>query len=294
MDIDIPRRTELSPTATLAKVTEPVADDFFLFAVESHTGDDIRGYPFATLYFADDNTLQIKSQCQQTLSVQPGEVVYIPPRNFHSVEGLAPDCHCRCLYIKLDKLFNLLAPSHYSEPLKSLLFSTQVTRIRSLGRALMITNIFDEMVNSFDLAHISSIIEIIRLLSDGDHEFLLLAQSKSQRETQFSVALIQLFQQSPAARLDICSLSKRFCMSRSTFSRMVRKTMGMSFHSWLLQQKILLAQTQLHQTDVRIQDLVAQLGFSSASHFSKAFRDHTGLSPSAYREKVHCDSQNRP
>lgn len=271
--------------SSLQPVQKPSAEeDFFLFSVESSSDEAPHSFAFALLYFADHSSMQVMTNSGQITLLGPGEVVYIPPRTLHSVCRQNSPEPCRSLQIKLDKLFNLLAPSHYCKPLESLLFDNQIKVIRSLGRSLMITNIYDEMVNSFDLAHISSIIEIIRLLSDGDHEILAQAQYKSLRETQFCIALNQLLQHSPAAKLDIDSLSKRFCMSKSTFSRTVKKTMGMSFHAWVLHQKILMAQNQLRNSDIRIQDLVSQLGFSSASHFSKAFRDHTGLSPKAYRE----------
>jgi AraC-like DNA-binding protein len=49
---------------------------------------------------------------------------------------------------------------------------------------------------------------------------------------------------------------------------------------------MLLAQRDLRSSDTRIRSLALQLGYSSESAFSSAFKRHVGESPLSYRSKV--------
>ena len=72
-------------------------------------------------------------------------------------------------------------------------------------------------------------------------------------------------------------------MSKSTFCRTVRKNLGLPFHHWLLDKKIRLACLYLQQSDQSVQSIAVQLGFSSATYFTKVFKKHVGHTPSSFR-----------
>jgi len=92
-----------------------------------------------------------------------------------------------------------------------------------------------------------------------------------------------MFQRDPAMTCDIDTLSNHFFMSKSTFNRLVKKSMGLPFHAWILQQKMLIASTKLLESEDSVQALSGLLGFSSASHFAKVFKDYFKVTPSKYR-----------
>ncbi|MEM7714642.1 MAG: AraC family transcriptional regulator, partial [Cyanobacteria bacterium P01_A01_bin.68] len=59
---------------------------------------------------------------------------------------------------------------------------------------------------------------------------------------------------------------------------------GFSPHKYLILQRIESAKNLLHQNKLSIAEISYQLGFTSQSHFTTAFRKITGITPKCYRD----------
>jgi AraC-like DNA-binding protein len=70
-------------------------------------------------------------------------------------------------------------------------------------------------------------------------------------------------------------------MSRRSFTRLFRQQTGMSFSAWRQQACLLAALTRLGGGDP-ITQVAVDLGYSSASAFTAAFRRVLGAAPSRY------------
>jgi AraC-like DNA-binding protein len=75
-------------------------------------------------------------------------------------------------------------------------------------------------------------------------------------------------------------------MSRTTFAERFRATAGTTPLAYLSQWRMLLAQRALRDPSVRIGALAADLGYSSDSAFSTAFKREVGASPRHYRGRA--------
>lgn len=78
-------------------------------------------------------------------------------------------------------------------------------------------------------------------------------------------------------------MAEMLAVSSRTLSRRL-KSHGLSYQLLLDQEKVVRAKELLLYTDMSITDISAQLYFSDASHFSKAFRRQVGITPTAYRQ----------
>lgn len=67
-------------------------------------------------------------------------------------------------------------------------------------------------------------------------------------------------------------------------SRLFRKETGRSISGYLLEKRIGLAKELLENTDVPVNVVSMQVGYSNFSYFAKMFRDSTGFSPNEYRK----------
>jgi len=74
-------------------------------------------------------------------------------------------------------------------------------------------------------------------------------------------------------------------MSRSAFSESFTEAFGQPPISFLHQLRMQRAANLLTQASYSVEQVAAQIGFSSRSHFSHAFKEHHGVSPALFRER---------
>lgn len=83
-------------------------------------------------------------------------------------------------------------------------------------------------------------------------------------------------------RLD--SLAKALYMSKSNLCLRFKKEMGQTVEKFISSRKLIEAKNLLSNTDKPLGAIALYLGYSSQSHFTKAFLSSEGQSPSSYRK----------
>lgn len=79
------------------------------------------------------------------------------------------------------------------------------------------------------------------------------------------------------------SLAAQAGLSPSHFSRMFRRATGVSPHQYVLRARLERAQTLLASRELSIAQVAGALGFATQSHFTRAFRNYCGQTPSLWR-----------
>ncbi len=82
------------------------------------------------------------------------------------------------------------------------------------------------------------------------------------------------------------SLAEVAGMSRSVFSDNFTAAFGHPPMTFLHQLRMQRAANLLQEASFSVEEVATQIGFSSRSHFSHAFKEHHGMSPAVFREKV--------
>ena len=72
-------------------------------------------------------------------------------------------------------------------------------------------------------------------------------------------------------------------MSASHFSRLFRKSTGMSPHRYILSGRIELAKKLLHSDGISVAEASLRAGFTDQSHLTNVFRRVVGVTPARYR-----------
>ncbi|HEY9626811.1 MAG TPA: AraC family transcriptional regulator [Coleofasciculaceae cyanobacterium] len=85
------------------------------------------------------------------------------------------------------------------------------------------------------------------------------------------------------SELSLAELAQVVNMNLYRFARTFKQTFGISPHQYVLKQRIERARFLLAHTDLTLQAISYQLGFSSQSHFTTAFRRAVGVTPKAFR-----------
>jgi AraC-like DNA-binding protein len=97
---------------------------------------------------------------------------------------------------------------------------------------------------------------------------------------------LALIHEQPAKTWSLEDLARASAMSRTTFAQRFRDVAGTPPLAYLIHWRMLVAQRELRGGDVRVGALAFELGYSSESAFSSAFKRSVGMSPLAYRARA--------
>ncbi len=89
---------------------------------------------------------------------------------------------------------------------------------------------------------------------------------------------------SPAQGLTPSGLAQALGISRQNLARAINGETGETPKRWLLRIRIKRARNMLTDPDLTLSDIARICGFSSHAHFSRAFRDITGMTPQCWRK----------
>ena len=88
---------------------------------------------------------------------------------------------------------------------------------------------------------------------------------------------------SPSTCWTVGKLAVEACLSRTSFAERFRQLVGVTPMHYVAQWRMAIAEDMLKRSEVGIEQIRANLGFSSSFVFSRAFRSHYGMSPREFR-----------
>ena len=86
--------------------------------------------------------------------------------------------------------------------------------------------------------------------------------------------------------LTIPALSRRSCLSATTFKEGFRRRYGLPVHTWLRQRRMERAAELLRNSSLSVLGVAQSVGYGSASQFTAAFRRQYGVTPARFRKNV--------
>jgi AraC family transcriptional regulator len=84
--------------------------------------------------------------------------------------------------------------------------------------------------------------------------------------------------------LSLPLVARLFGVSPEHLTRSFRRYLGVSFHQHVLSERVAAAKERLRAPSTNsVTDVAFATGFQSSSNFNKAFKQHTGMTPTAFR-----------
>lgn len=102
------------------------------------------------------------------------------------------------------------------------------------------------------------------------------------QDDRFARVLDAIFDD-PAKRHTLDSLAQLAGMSRSSFSEAFNAAFGRSAVELVKEVRLERAAKLLKSSDLAVKEVASKVGFSSRSHFSRAFKERYGIDPAGYR-----------
>jgi AraC family transcriptional regulator len=84
-------------------------------------------------------------------------------------------------------------------------------------------------------------------------------------------------------QIALSDLAETTRMNVFHFSKLFKKSTGMSPHQYVLHQRIEFAKTLLNDPTLKMIDVALRVGFERPNNFSRAFRKQVGMSPRQFR-----------
>lgn len=111
------------------------------------------------------------------------------------------------------------------------------------------------------------------------------ADAPPRRPAQLLDAFAALAAQEIDAGRTVAWYARRLGVTPTHLSRVCREALGKPASEVLQDRLLFEARRLLAESDMKVQDISARLGFSSAAYFTRLFAQHVGLSPTAYRRR---------
>ncbi len=145
---------------------------------------------------------------------------------------------------------------------------------------------FEQRKAGYDLYLKTSLVQLLifmnrnsSMLEDNDIDYINSAHKTISEIT----AYINMNYQK---EISLASISKQFFISPYHLSRIFKKNTGFTFIEYLNGVRIKEAQNLLRRTDKSVSDIAEIVGYNSATHFGRIFKNITGTSPLLYK-KLH-------
>ena len=119
-------------------------------------------------------------------------------------------------------------------------------------------------------------------------EFYTRAMASLDREKAYARPVVQAIDYILAnlnRPLRVYEIAERIGLSENYLSTLFHRETGYTISAYIMQKRIETARNMLLHSDYSYAQIALSLGFSSQSHFIKAFRGQTGTTPAQYRRK---------
>lgn len=86
--------------------------------------------------------------------------------------------------------------------------------------------------------------------------------------------------------LSVAKLAEQFYVSPNYFSRLFKKVMNEGCNEYIVKKRIEKSRILLETTTIKAGKIAMMVGYNDTNYFSLAFKKHTGMSPTKYRETL--------
>ncbi|MCB2357751.1 AraC family transcriptional regulator [Clostridium estertheticum] len=232
-------------------------------------------------YFIKDKVYDIKK----------GDLVFVEKNEIHKTFDAGAPYHQRILItFKKSYLNNILVEAKNYDLLSCFHGNTNVLRLK-IDEQKYIENLLSRMLYE-DTNQIDSSSIYLKIMLT---EFLILVERLLKNAPSYHIEttnlthkriseIITYINKNYVEDLTLDFLSKRFYISTYYLSRTFKKVTGLNLNQYVNTIRIKAAQKLLFSTELNITNISEKVGYRSITHFGRAFKSITGVSPLKYKK----------
>ncbi|HOJ46952.1 MAG TPA: AraC family transcriptional regulator, partial [Bacillota bacterium] len=95
--------------------------------------------------------------------------------------------------------------------------------------------------------------------------------------------ILEYIDKNLSSKITIQDIASAVHLSPSHLSSLFKQKTGLTVYSFILSKRLILARKLLMETDMLLDDIAEECGFSDVSSFIRCFRERVGTTPGQYR-----------
>lgn len=221
--------------------------------------------------------------------VNAGDLVIIPPDQIHKTDAVEEGGHTRYVLNFNEETIRPLARENEGELLDC--FTRDVRIVRTPMRQRRLIESLLQRLNENECSEDFSLLKRRILLCEllvYTNEFARAQESCEPMYGKVHHDLIEAVQQYISTNyqetLNLSTIAAKFYISPSYLSRLFKRVTNLSIVEYINGVRVMNAKNLLEKSENKIVDIAHQSGFSNTVHFTRVFKDGTGLSPHQYRK----------
>ena len=119
-------------------------------------------------------------------------------------------------------------------------------------------------------------------IEEGDRHSQIVRAFKKKLEEHYLKANIA---EGIVYNLQIADFADALHLHPNYLNQLIKSKTGKTVHQWITDKAISQAKSLLKNTSLSAKEIAHRLGYSEATHFSRFFKKHAKMTPSAYRKK---------
>jgi AraC-like DNA-binding protein len=235
------------------------------------------------IHFGVRNTIAFSSE-NRTWRLAPGDLFLTQPHEHHTVGNHPKGLIMYWLILRIDLLDKTLLASQPSEALALRQALINITHHhfkgnqRIKGHFQTLHLLYDDPASQLRTLRLRTVMLALLL------EIITAASQHSlSREETTLTAIMHAIESCPEKERSVEELARHACMAPTHFITRFRELTGLPPRQYLLACRMKRAQELLITGLKPITQISMELGFCSSQHFATLFKQHTGVTPGAFR-----------
>ncbi len=233
---------------------------------------------------------------ENTFQMQAGDFYLIPPGVYYAIQPTL-DSLCICMNLRQSFVAAEYKNVFHEDPLITSFITNSLATEHTMtylavhtGENEMVQTlvlaIFTEYINQdkFSNATMKNMLSLMFALILRNDKTSMDASIKATRLDQQYQQITQYLKQNYQTA-DLSSLSEHIHFSKQYICKIVKEKTGDTFNTLLINIRLEMVEQYLLESDLTLENISYLCGFTAPSHLSKVFKNHYGMSPSAYRKE---------